>query len=160
MTVLAAIRPDAWNFPLLLHVLGAMLLVGTLVLAASALVLAWRDGSASLVRLGYRSLLIGALPAWIVMRGAAEWIADKEGLTGDEVPSWVDIGYSTADSGFLLLVISTVLAGLAVRRAGRSETVGRRPQPGFDRDRVAGPGRLSGGDLGDDDEAGLRSHRR
>jgi hypothetical protein len=121
VTVLATIRPDAWNFPLLLHVLGAMLLVGTLVLAASALILAWRDGSASLVRLGYRSLLIGALPAWIVMRGAAEWIADKEGLTGDEVPSWVDIGYSIADPGLLLLLISTVLAGLAMRRAGRPE---------------------------------------
>ena len=122
--MLATIRPDSWDFPLLLHVLGAMLLVGTLVLAASALMLAWRDGSASLVRLGYRSLLIGALPAWIVMRGAAEWIADKEGLTGDEVPSWLDIGYGTADSGFLLLLISTVLAGLAVRRAGRAEGSG------------------------------------
>jgi hypothetical protein len=122
--VLATIRPDSWNFPLLLHVLGAMVLVGTLVLAASALILAWRDGSASLVRLGYRSLLIGALPAWIVMRGAAEWIADKEGLTGDEVPSWVDLGYSTAEPGFLLLLISTVLAGLAVRRAGRAEGSG------------------------------------
>ena len=122
MTVEAAIRPDAWNFPLLLHVLGAMLLVGTLVLAASALVLARRDGSAALLRLGYRSLLIGALPAWIVMRGAAEWIADKEGLTGDEVPSWVDIGYSIADPGLLLLAISTVLAGLALRRAGNPES--------------------------------------
>jgi hypothetical protein len=120
------IRPDAWGFPLLLHVLGAMLLVGALVLAASALILAWRDGSASLVRLGYRSLAIGALPAWVVMRGAAEWIADKEGLTGDEVevPSWVEIGYSTADTGFLLLVIATVLAGLAVRRAARTERSG------------------------------------
>ena len=118
------IRPDAWDFPLLLHVLGAMLLVGVLVLAASALGLAWRDGSASLVRLGYRSLLIGALPAWIVMRGAAEWIADKEGLTGDEVPSWVDIGYSTAEPGLLLLLISTVLAGLAARRTRRLERLG------------------------------------
>ena len=122
--MLATIRPDSWDFPLLLHVLGAMLLVGTLILAASALMLAWRDGSASLVRLGYRSLLIGALPAWIVMRGAAEWIADKEGLTGDDVPSWVGIGYSTADSGFVLLLISTVLAGLAMRRAGRAEGSG------------------------------------
>jgi hypothetical protein len=120
----APIRPDSWDFPLLVHVLGAMLLVGALVLAASALILAWRDGSASLVRLGYRSLLIGALPAWIVMRGTAEWIADKEGLTGDEVPSWVDIGYSTADGGFLLLLISTLLAGLAVRRARRAEPPG------------------------------------
>jgi hypothetical protein len=116
------IRPDAWGFPLLLHVLGGMLLVGMLVLAASALILAQRDGSASLLRLSYRSLVIGALPAWIVMRGAAEWIADKEGLTGDEAPSWVDIGYSISDAGFLLLLISTVLAGLAVRRSGRAES--------------------------------------
>ena len=28
MTVLAVIRPDSWNFPLFLHVLGAMILVG------------------------------------------------------------------------------------------------------------------------------------
>jgi hypothetical protein len=122
--VLASIRPDSWSFPLLLHVLGAMILVGTLVLAASALILAWRDGSASLVRLGYRSLLIGALPAWIVMRGAAEWIADKEGLTGDDAPSWVGVGYSTAEPGLLLLLISTLLAGLAVRRARRTERSG------------------------------------
>ncbi|MEK6328173.1 MAG: hypothetical protein AABM66_11725 [Actinomycetota bacterium] len=120
MTVVAAIRPDAWNFSLLLHALGAMLLVATLVLAASALVLARRDGSASMLRLGYRSLLIGALPAWIVMRGAAEWIADEEGLTGDQVPSWVDLGYSIADPGLLLLVVATVLAGLALRRANRA----------------------------------------
>ena len=116
--MLAAIRPDAWSFPLLLHVLGAMLLVGALVLAASALILARRDGSAALLRLGYRSLMLGALPAWIVMRGAAEWIADKEGLTGDEVPSWVDIGYVIAEPSLLVLLIATVLAGLALRRGG------------------------------------------
>jgi hypothetical protein len=115
-------RVDGADFPLLLHVLGAMLLVGTLVLAASALVLARRDGSASLVRLGYRSLLIGALPAWIVMRVGAEWVADKEGWTGDDVPSWVDLGYSIADPGLLLLLVSTVLAGLALRRAGHPES--------------------------------------
>ncbi len=154
--MVAIIRPDSWNFPLLLHVLGAMLLVGALVLAASALFLAWRDGNAALIRLGYRSLLIGALPAWVVMRGAGEWIASKEDLTGSNVPSWVDIGYNTADIGFLLLVIATVLGGLAVRRIGRSESpgpLGRAP---------AGLvslllDRLSGRDLGDDDEAHLGS---
>ena len=36
----------------------------------------------------------------------------------------MDIGYSTADPGLLLLLISTVLAGLAVRRAGRAERSG------------------------------------
>src|SRR5206468_4037625 len=99
MGAAATIRPDACNFPLLLHVLGAMLLVGALILASSALILAWRDGSPALVRLGYRSLLIGALPAWILMRVGAEWIASKEDLTGSNTPSWVDIGYNTADLG-------------------------------------------------------------
>jgi hypothetical protein len=36
----------------------------------------------------------------------------------------VDLGYTTADVGFLALLISTVLAGLAVRRAGRAERSG------------------------------------
>jgi hypothetical protein len=124
MSVVAPVRPDSWDFPLLIHVLGAMLLVGTLVLAASALAFAWRDGSAPLVRLGYRSLLIGALPSWFLMRGSAEWIASKEDLTGSNAPSWVEIGFNTADIGFVLLAVSTLLAGLAVRRSGRSERPG------------------------------------
>ena len=123
MTVIATIRPDAWNFPLLVHVLGAMLLVGALVLAVSALFGAWRDGNAALVRLGYRSLLLGVLPAWIVMRVAAEWIASKEDLT-DSKASWIGIGFTTADAGLLLILISIVLAGLAARRAGRPESSG------------------------------------
>ena len=99
-----------------------MVLVGTLVLAVSALALARRDGSASLVRLGYLSLALGALPSWIVMRAAAEWIADKEGLTGGDAPSWVDMGYNIADPSLLVLLISTVLTGLAVRRSRRAES--------------------------------------
>ena len=111
-----------------------MLLVGALVLAASALVLARRDGSAALLRLGYRSLLIGALPAWIVMRGAAEWIADKEGLTGDEVPSWVDIGYSIADPGLLAAPdLDRARRPRPAPRRPRGESGRRRPQPGLDR---------------------------
>jgi hypothetical protein len=121
--VAATIRPDAWNFPLLLHVLGAMLLVGALILAASALILAWRDGSPALLRLGYRSLLLGVLPAWIVMRVAAEWIASKEDLA-DSSFSWIEIGYNTADLGFLLILVSSLLAGLAVRRDARTEGSG------------------------------------
>jgi hypothetical protein len=119
VTVVAVIRPDQWNFPLLVHVLGAMLLVGVLVLAASALVLAARDGTASLMRLGFRSLLIGALPAWLVMRAGAEWIASKEHLKNSKL-SWIEIGANVADLGFLVLLIATVLAGLTVRRAARA----------------------------------------
>ena len=130
MTAIATIRPDAWNFPLLLHLTGAMVMVGSLVLAASALFVSWRDGNAALVRLGYRSLLVGALPAWLVMRVGGEWIASKEDLTGSDAPSWVQIGFNTADIGLLFLVIATVIAGLAVRRVGRNESprpLGRAP---------------------------------
>jgi hypothetical protein len=115
MTVVAAVRPDSWNFPLLVHVLGAMVLVGALVLAASALIFAWRDGNPVLARLGYRSLLLGVLPGWIVMRVGAEWIASKEDVANSDL-AWVDIGYNAADIGLLLILVSTLLAGLAVRR--------------------------------------------
>ncbi|HYZ80529.1 MAG TPA: hypothetical protein VE571_04635 [Solirubrobacteraceae bacterium] len=122
--VLAAIRPDAWNFPLLIHVAGAMVLVGSLVLAGSALIFAWRDrGGGTLVRLGYRSLLLGVVPGWIVMRAGAEWIASKEHLENSDV-SWINIGFTTSDIGALLIIISTVLAGLAWRRAARDAAAG------------------------------------
>jgi hypothetical protein len=110
MSVLAVIRPDAWNLPLFVHILGAMTLVGALALVLVAL--AGRD-----LRLAYRSLLLGVLPGWIVMRGAAEWIGEKEKVNDlDPVPSWVDIGYSVSDPMLLLIIIATVCSGLAVRR--------------------------------------------
>ena len=110
MSVLAAIRPDDWNLPLFVHILGAMVLVGSLGLVLVAL--AGRD-----IRLAYRSLLLGVVPGWIVMRGAAEWIADKEGVNDvDPEPDWVGIGYSIADPMLLLIIIATVCAGIAARR--------------------------------------------
>lgn len=118
--VIAIIRPDAWNFPLLLHVLGAMLMVGALVLAGTALVLSWRDGSAAMVRLGYRSLLVGVIPSFILMRAGAEWIASKEGLENSNA-TWIGIGFSSSDFGALLIIIATVLAGFGMRRSVRSE---------------------------------------
>jgi hypothetical protein len=124
MSVLAAIRPDAWNFPLLLHVLGAMVLVGALVLSTSALVLAWRTGAPALVRLGIQSLLLGVFPGWILMRVGAEWIASKEDLT-DAKLSWLDVGFTTADGGVVLIIVAMVLAGLAVRRRGGSMGLSR-----------------------------------
>jgi hypothetical protein len=110
MSGLAFIRPDDWNLPLFVHVLGAMVLVGALALVLVAL--AGRD-----MRLGYRSLLLGVLPGWIVMRGAAEWIAEKEHVNDIKPePDWVGIGYSIADPMLLLIIIATVCSGIAVRR--------------------------------------------
>lgn len=110
MSVVAALRPDGWNFPLFVHILGAIVLFGALALVALALV--DRD-----LRLAFRGLLVGVLPGWVVMRGGAQWIAGKEGLEDvDEVPSWVDIGFSIADPSLLLILIATVCAGLAASR--------------------------------------------
>ena len=116
MTI-ALVRPDDWNFPLLLHVAGAMLLVGSLVTAAALLLLAWRGDSPGLIRLGFRTLLIAAFPSYVLMRVGAEWINSKENIP-DEA-DWIGIGYITADGGLLFLLISTILAGVAARRAGR-----------------------------------------
>jgi hypothetical protein len=118
MTVLGTIRPDDWNLPLFVHVLGAMALVGAVALVVLSLVSARRGDSAAGLRLAYRSLLFGVIPAWIVMRIGAQWIASKEGLDDlDEPPAWVDIGFLTSEPTLLLLIIATVCAGMAARRA-------------------------------------------
>jgi hypothetical protein len=113
MTVIAAIRPDSWNLPLLLHIVGAMVLVGSLLLAATALA---PNGAGSL-RLGYRALLVAALPSWLLMRVAAQWI-ESEGEYDDEA-GWIGIGYITSELGLLLLIAATVCASLSLRRGGR-----------------------------------------
>lgn len=118
MTVLGTIRPDDWNLPLFLHVLGAMILVGALGLVVLSLASARGGDSAAGLRLAYRSLLFVAIPAWIVMRLAAQWIASKEGLDDlDDPPAWVDIGFVTSEPTLLLLVAATVCARIASSRA-------------------------------------------
>ena len=114
MIVLAAIRPDDWNFPLFLHVLSAMVLFGAVVLA----VVSVAGNSQPGLRLGFRSLLIVAIPAWIAMRVSAQWIASEENLLdeGVETPAWIDIGFMTSEGSFLVLIAATVCAGIAARR--------------------------------------------
>jgi hypothetical protein len=127
----AVIRPDSWNLPLFLHVAGAMVLVGALVVVGWTLVKAWRGDTAGFTRVAFRTLLYVAIPAFIVMRVGAQWIADKEMdakiITDDT--AWVGIGFSASDGGALLIIIATVLAGLAARRLSRdgggSLTLGR-----------------------------------
>ena len=41
MSVLAVIRPDSWFWPLFLHIAGAMVLVGALMLASVYLMASW-----------------------------------------------------------------------------------------------------------------------
>lgn len=116
--LLAAVRPDEQNFPLFVHVLGATILVGGLVTAASAL--AWARGDARFLRLGYWTLLGIGFPGWILMRIGAEWIYSEQGWDDlpDEVdePAWLGIGYILADLGGLILLVSLVVGGIGVYR--------------------------------------------
>jgi hypothetical protein len=117
MSVLAAMRPDEWNFPLLVHVLGAMVLVGGLLAGGSVLALA--RGDAGFVRLGYWSLLAAALPGWVVMRIGAQWIYTEEGwddLPDSAEPTWLSIGWFAADLGGLVLLVSLIVGGVGVYR--------------------------------------------
>ena len=115
MTELATIRPDDWNIALFLHVLGAMVATGGLVLALVYLAMAWRGESPGIFRNGYKALLYGAVPGYVVMRVAAQWIVSKEGLEDSDL-SWLGIGFAAADMGLLFLLIATITAGVSSRR--------------------------------------------
>ena len=117
MSVVAAVRPDSWNFPLFLHVLGAMILVGGLLSGVGALTFA--RGEARFLRLGYWSLLAVALPGWVVMRIGAQWISSKEGwddVPEGSLPAWLKTGAAIADIGGAVLLVSLVVGGLGVYR--------------------------------------------
>ena len=116
MSIVAAIRPDGWDFPLFLHVLGAMILVGGLLAGVSSL--AFARGDVRFLRLGYWTLLAVSLPGWILMRTGGEWIASREGWTKEGVPTptWLDIGFLLADVGGLSLLVSLIVGGVGVYR--------------------------------------------
>ena len=116
MSVLALVRTDNLNFPLFVHVLGAMILIGGLLAGAASL--GFARGEARFLRLGYWSLLAVSLPGWLIMRAGAEWIASREGWTkkGVPTPTWLDIGSLIADAGGLILLVSLIVGGVGVRR--------------------------------------------
>ncbi|HEV8098174.1 MAG TPA: hypothetical protein VGP56_03440 [Gaiellaceae bacterium] len=115
---LALIRPDSWNFPLFLHILGATVLFGTIATVAIA-------GFASRTHAGYegmlarvaaRTFLFGVIPSFILMRGAAQWIVGKEFPGNATTPGWVDVGFVVTEPGAVLLLITGILIWLSARR--------------------------------------------
>ena len=98
--------------PLFLHILGAMTLVGAILAVLVLTAAAWRRPEvAALRRAAFRTLLIVAIPAWIVMRVGAEWIYSKEfGSSNADDPTWVGIGFAVADAGLLVLLVTSGVA--------------------------------------------------
>lgn len=118
MRLVAAIRPDEVNLPLFLHVLGAMLLVGALAAVAAAVLLARRrpEEAFGLTRFALRTIPLGVLPSYLLMRIAAQWTEAEAGYPDDAEPAWLGIGYVTADAGALLTLVSLVLAAVGLRK--------------------------------------------
>lgn len=120
--MLAIVRPDAWNFPLFLHVGGAMALVASLVVALYAIRIARERGDQPAAQFAFSVLLRFTLPAYLAMRIGAQWIVSKEELENSK-DAWIGIGFGVSDAGLLLLIIGLVLTGLVARRAKQGTSV-------------------------------------
>ncbi len=116
--MLAVLRPDSWNLPLFLHVLGAVILFGgTATVAIAGFAGRGRSDHAGLLaRVVLGSFLLVIVPGWILMRIGAQWIADKE--FPDKTPGWVDVGFVVSEPGAVLLIVLGIIAWISVRRQG------------------------------------------
>jgi uncharacterized membrane protein (UPF0182 family) len=98
--VIAFSRPF---WPLFLHVLGAMILFGCVLTTTVAAGAALRAPRTPALRRAAFLPLVAALPAWVLMRAAAQWIyADEKDVYSGA--AWVGIGFGVADLGLLLLL--------------------------------------------------------
>jgi hypothetical protein len=118
--MLAILRPDSWNFPLFLHVLGAMVVTGATAAAFIGAVSSRRWPWLRLVVA--RTLFLATFPAWLLMRLAGQWIDSKENIPGD--PGWLGVGFLVGDAGFVLLIVAMILGAVSVRRPQRSWPIG------------------------------------
>ena len=62
----------------------------------------------------YLTLFFVVLPAFFAMRIGAAWVLSASPYNSDQ--NWVGIGMIISDAGFLVLIISLILAGIGIRR--------------------------------------------
>jgi hypothetical protein len=115
--MIAFLRPDSWDFPLFVHVFGAIALfggVGALFMISFA---AQRIPAQAVFarRLAFTTLLTVVWPAFVVMRVGAQLIYSKEDLDPD-FPGWIAVGVTVGDGGVIVLLALTLLGWLALRR--------------------------------------------
>jgi hypothetical protein len=114
--MLALVRPDSWNLPLFFHVLGATLTFGattTVTLLGFAGIQGDRDRTLWLRSLTFWISFGILVPAFILMRGSALWIVDKEFPGGAHTPGWVNVGFAVTEPGALLVIVMVIFAWLA-----------------------------------------------
>jgi hypothetical protein len=115
--MIAAIRPDSWNLPLFLHVLGATLTFGT---TATVAILAFAGRSAVSERavwlrgLAFKIGFFVLVPAWVLLRIPAQVIDNKE--FPHHEPGWVGVGYPVTEGGALLIILMLILGWVSRRK--------------------------------------------
>ena len=123
--LLAAIRPDDWNFPLFLHVLGAMILVGGTLTGAIRARLRPRRCT-QLLRLGYWSLLVvGTARATSLMWVARplDLLQGRAGRSPRSTPRGRRSASSSPRAG-VLFAVSLIVGGIGVRRLATAAAPG------------------------------------
>jgi hypothetical protein len=109
------LRPDSWDFPLFLHVLGSIALVGavaaTCTLAVSSQRWPW------LRRITLLTMLLVVIPAWLLMRVPGQW-EDSRSTIGDG-KGWLDVGFIVGDAGVVFLIVASIVAWIGTRRPER-----------------------------------------
>ena len=134
---LAKVRPDSWNVPLLVHVAGAMILVGGMLGAAAGLLLARGDGHK--LKLGYYSLLFVAFPGLVLTKIGATALWSKysahsfvgAAFPHSDDPRWIQIGGTALDGGGGLVVLALILGWFGLRRLdGRTDFLQKVPVVG------------------------------
>jgi hypothetical protein len=116
--LIAVLRPNAWDLPLFVHVLGAVLLFGgaaSISLLSLAAVRA-QEHARLLRGVAFWTTLLLLWPSFVLMRAGAQWIQSREGLE-DNPPDWVAVGFVVSDFGIVLLLALTLLAWLSLRRS-------------------------------------------
>jgi hypothetical protein len=98
-------RPD---FQIFVHVFAAIALFAAIG-AVTVISLAARRvaDQAILARAALGTLILGAVPAWVLMFVFGSWSKSKEGLAD---PQWVSIGSGVAGAGIAILLVSAAVA--------------------------------------------------
>jgi hypothetical protein len=125
---IVAFRPDSWNVPLLIHITGAVILVGGVLGAAAALALG--HGDVGKVKLGYYSLLFVAFPGLVLTKIGATAIWSKESshsfigaaFPHTDDPRWIMVGGTALDGGAGLLVLALIIGWFGLRRMEGGES--------------------------------------
>jgi hypothetical protein len=121
------LRPDSWNWLLLVHLLAAFALVGgvlTVVLVSLATARkAWPEQVPLLRAIAFRTNLVVVLPAFIAVHVFGDLLANREYKHGD--PDWLSAGFAITDIALIVGgVLLTLLQFWVLRRTRAGQAGG------------------------------------